>query len=109
QAQLQLLGQLLGNRTRDEPPKTGVDPVRVLARAVCCALHHLARGRHAPASLVAEAGGLSALDGNCPHVREPEVVAGQRASRSHATHRSPAILGASCPIRSSTSLASWSR
>ena len=55
--QLQLLGQLLGNRLRDEAAEAGVDAVRVLARAVRGALDELARGAHLPRAESARAAG----------------------------------------------------
>ena len=46
EAELELLGQLLGDRLRDEAAEARVDAVRVLARAVRGALDELARGAH---------------------------------------------------------------
>ena len=46
QPQLQLLGQLLGDRAVDEAAEAGVDAVRVLARSVRSALDELARRAH---------------------------------------------------------------
>ena len=70
QAELQLLGQLLGNRLRDEAAEAGVDAVRVLARAVRGALDELARRAIRSRAASASATGRAA-DGDLPDVLRP--------------------------------------
>src|SRR5207245_6908137 len=77
---LELLGQLLGDRLRDESAEARVDAVRVLARPISCALDEPAGGTHLRARFVGE-GRAGSFDSDRPHVLDPEIVSGQ-ADRS---------------------------
>src|SRR5581483_6990816 len=90
QAQLELLGQLLGNRLRDEAAEAGVDAVRVLAAPVGGAVDHRSRRLHPFARGVSERR-PPALDGDRPHVVDRQVVARQGAMRDHAASLAPAV------------------
>ena len=80
--QLELLGQLLRNRARDEPPEAGVDAVGVLLVAVRGALDELAGRAHAlPRASSARA--PSRVDGDAPRRRrEPDRRPSAPCSRS---------------------------
>ena len=83
EAHLQLLGQLLRDRARDEPAEAGVDAVRVLLLAVNRALDEVAGGLHALPGGVREPDGR-VIDCHRPHVGESEVVAGESLALDHA-------------------------
>ena len=80
--QLELLGQLLRDRRRDEPAEPRVDPVGVLARPVRGALDQLAGGAHPVSRRVGERDGRP-LHGDVPDVVDREVFAAQRATLDH--------------------------
>src|SRR5262249_61596607 len=83
QAQLELLGQLLRDRARDEAAEAGVDAVGVLLATVRGLLDDLARGGHAVACGIGESD-RPAVDGDLPDVGEREIVARQRPALDHA-------------------------
>ena len=82
QPQLQLLGQLLRDRRRDEASEAGVDPVRVLA-VPCAARSTSSRAASHPRAR-ASASATGALDRDLPDVVDGEVLAAQRATLDHA-------------------------
>ena len=93
EAELELFGQLLGDRARDEAAEAGVDAVGVLLAAVRGLLDELAGGAHALARGVRERD-RPGVDGDLPDVGEREIVARQRPALDHAaslsrTRRAP--------------------
>jgi hypothetical protein len=74
--ELELLGQLLGDRLRHEAAEAGVDPVRVLARAVGRPLDERARRLHAPAGRGRDRS-RAAVDGHAPDVLDGQVLTGE--------------------------------
>ena len=93
EAELELFGQLLGNRARDEAAEAGVDAVGVLLAAVRGLLDELAGGAHAPARGVRECD-RPGVDGDLPDVGEREIVARQRPALDHAASLSRTRRGA---------------
>jgi len=90
QPHLQLLGQLLRDRPRDEAAEAGVDPVRVLPLAVRRPHHELACGAHALAGAVGERDG-GALDSDRPDVVDAEILTRQGARLDHGGESSSAL------------------
>ena len=90
QAQLQLLGQLLGDLLRHEAAEAGVHAVGVLVRAVRGVLDDARAPPHLCARVVGEQCGRAPLDGDLPDVFEREVVAGQRVGHGHTETLVPA-------------------
>jgi hypothetical protein len=84
---LQLLRELLGDRTRDEPAEARVDAVRVLARPVRDPFHELARSAHLVSRALRKLR-ARALECDRPDVADAEVVAGQ-ADRGRLRHAWP--------------------
>ena len=84
QSQLQLLGQLLRDRLRDEAPEAGVDPVRVLAAAVRGAIDDGPRLDHPLPGRFGQRHGRPS-DRDRPHVVDGQVLAREadRRSRGH--------------------------
>ena len=99
QAELQLLGQLFRDGTRDEAAEPGVDAVRVLARAVGRALDELPRDAHLRAGGVGQRSRI-AVDRDGPDVGDREVVAGEadRGALGHGASLAPSLRRPStCP------------
>ena len=80
--ELELLDLLLGNRHRDEAAEAGIDPVGVLVGDR--ALDERPRRLHLAASRVGESD-RRPVDGDLPHVTDPEVVASERVARDHGS------------------------
>ena len=78
EAQLELLGQLLRDRARDEAAEAGVDAVRVLLAPVRRLLDELARRAPSARAPRRQARPARPVDGDRPDVGESEIVAGQR-------------------------------
>ena len=81
QSQLQLLGQLLRDRLRDEAPETRVHAVGVLAPAVGGAVDNGSRLDHPAPGRLGEGHGDS-VDRDRPHVVDGQVLAGEADRRS---------------------------
>ena len=105
EAELELLGQLLGDRARDEAAEAGVDAVGVLLAAVRGLLDELAGRAHALARRVREAD-RPGVDGDLPDVGERQIVARQRLALDHAASLSRHQPG---PFQSSSRRSSSTR
>ena len=93
QPELQLLGQLLRNRARDEPAEPCVHAVRVLAAAVRHPLDNFAGGAHAPDRILGQSVHLCAVDRDRPHIGQLEAFAVQREPYRHPRECSDGFLG----------------
>jgi hypothetical protein len=83
QPELQLFGELLGDRARDEAAEAGIDAVGVLDASVRRLVDELAGGAHALARRVGKSH-RARVDGDLPDVGEREIVARQRLALDHA-------------------------
>ena len=96
EADLELLGQLFGDRARDEAAEARVDTVGVLLCAMDGAPNQVARGAHLLTRGVRESD-LGAIDCHRPDVGETEVVSRESLALDHE------------PSLSRSSRPAWSR
>ena len=106
--ELELLGQLLRDRARDEAAEARVDAVGVLLAAVRGLLDELAGGAHALPRRVGERD-RAGVDGDLPDVLERQIVARQRPALDHAASLSRTCWAALWPAQSSSSRSSSTR